>query len=58
MISRPTPLERRNLVHVPAYQEQIERMRARLHDLLEATGGMSIPLRRGSYQAAERLRSR
>jgi hypothetical protein len=29
-------------------------MRERLFDLLEASGGMRIPLRRGDWQAAER----
>ena len=48
------PHERSNLINVPAYQEQIEQMRTRLFDRLEESGGMQIPVRRGSWQAAER----
>jgi hypothetical protein len=33
-------------------------MRSRLFDRLEAAGAMQIPLRRGNWQAAERLRAR
>ena len=40
------PVERHNLINVPAYQEQIAEMRDRLFDRLEETGGMQIPLRR------------
>jgi len=40
------PLERHNLIRVPAYQELIAATRKRLFDKLEATGGMQIPLRR------------
>jgi N-acetylglucosamine-6-sulfatase len=50
------PRERSNLINVPAYQKQIEQMRTRLFDRLEATGGMQVPLRRGNWQAGERLR--
>jgi N-acetylglucosamine-6-sulfatase len=49
------PQEQRNLINVPAYTSEIGRMRDRLFDRLEATGGMQIPLRRGTYQAGERL---
>jgi N-acetylglucosamine-6-sulfatase len=50
------PKERSNLINVPTYQKQIDQMRARLFDRLEATGGMQVPLRRGNWQAAERRR--
>ena len=49
------PLERHNLITVPAYQDTVNAMRTRLFDRLEETDGMRIPLRRGSWQAAERL---
>lgn len=49
------PEERFNLIDVPAYQETKEEMSERLWDLLEETGGMNIPLRRGDWQACERL---
>lgn len=42
------PVERHNLITVPAYGEMIAAMRKRLFDNLEATGGMQIPLRRPS----------
>jgi N-acetylglucosamine-6-sulfatase len=51
---RTDSLEQHNLIEVPAYQERIRAMRSRLFDLLEASGGMRIPLRRGDWQAAER----
>jgi N-acetylglucosamine-6-sulfatase len=50
------PKEHSNLINVPTYQKQIDQMRARLFDRLEATGGMQVPLRRGNWQAAERRR--
>ncbi len=40
------PVERHNLIKVPAYREKIASMRKQLFDKLEATGGMEIPLRR------------
>ncbi len=50
------PQEQHNLINVPAYQDEIARMRARLWELMEATGGMQIPLRpSGDWQADERL---
>lgn len=52
------PQERRNLIAVPEHQKRIEQMRGRLWDLLEATGGMSVPLRRGSFQANERKKDK
>ncbi|MGH7474891.1 MAG: sulfatase family protein [Longimicrobiales bacterium] len=51
------PQERHNLIRVPEYQDEIEDMRERLFDRLEATGGMAIPLKRPTpWQAAERKR--
>ncbi|HEX7090313.1 MAG TPA: sulfatase [Longimicrobiales bacterium] len=50
------PEERINLIHVPAYRSRVEAMRDRLWDLLEATDGMRVPVRRGNWQAAERKR--
>ena len=50
------PAERRNLINVPGYQKQIDQMRSRLFDRLEETGGMQVPVRRGTWQAAERRR--
>jgi N-acetylglucosamine-6-sulfatase len=40
------PHERHNLINVPAYREQIERMKKQLFDELEAGGGLGIPARR------------
>ena len=40
------PIERHNLITVPAYQKQIASMRKRLFDQLHESGGMSMPLRR------------
>jgi arylsulfatase A-like enzyme len=51
---RTDSLEQHNLVTVPAYQDTVRAMRARLFDRLEATNGMQVPLRRGDWQAAER----
>ena len=49
------PLEQHNLIAIPAYQDTVTSMRDRLFDRLEATNGMRIPVRRGTWQAAERL---
>jgi N-acetylglucosamine-6-sulfatase len=49
------PHERHNLINVPTYQEQIEKMKKQLFDELEAGGGMDIPVRR---PAGERLDQR
>lgn len=49
------PKEMFNLIHMPAMQDTVRSMRRRLFDKLEATDGMRIPLRRGDWQAAERL---
>ncbi|GIV62407.1 MAG: acetylglucosamine-6-sulfatase [Rhodothermaceae bacterium] len=48
------PEERHNLIDVPAFREVAEQMRERLFDRLEAAGAMYVPMRRGSWQAAER----
>jgi N-acetylglucosamine-6-sulfatase len=48
------PKERHNLIDAPEQQERIGQMRRRLWDLLEASGGMSTPIRRGSFQANQR----
>ena len=48
------PRERHNLIGVPAHRAKIEEMRTRLFDRLQAGGGMQVPVRRGSWQAAER----
>ncbi len=50
------PLEQHNLIYVPTYQDTVKAMRDRLYDRLEATGGMQIPVRRGDWQANERLK--
>ncbi|MEJ2503919.1 MAG: DUF4976 domain-containing protein [Gemmatimonadota bacterium] len=49
------PLEQHNLIFVPAFQDTANALRDALFDRLEATDGMRIPLRRGTWQAAERL---
>jgi len=49
------PCERRNLIDVPACRDEIERMRARLFDAIDAAGGVSLPIRR---PAGERLDQR
>jgi N-acetylglucosamine-6-sulfatase len=49
------PNERHNLVNVPAYQARVDSMRSRLFDRLEAEDAMRVPLRRGDWQADERL---
>jgi N-acetylglucosamine-6-sulfatase len=40
------PLERHNLIKVPAYQDQIAALKKQLFDELEASGGLNIPVRR------------
>jgi N-acetylglucosamine-6-sulfatase len=49
------PMEQHNLVLVPAFQDTVVSMRDRLFERLEATDGMRVPVRRGTWQAAERL---
>jgi arylsulfatase A-like enzyme len=48
------PQERHNLIDAKEHQPRVKQMRERLWDLLEKSGGMSIPIRRGNYQANER----
>jgi N-acetylglucosamine-6-sulfatase len=48
------PGERTNLIDAKEHQPRVKEMRERLWDLLEKSGGMSIPIRRGNYQANER----
>ena len=40
------PVERHNLIRVPTYQAQIDRLKKQLFDELEARGGLNIPVRR------------
>ncbi|GAA5504583.1 N-acetylglucosamine-6-O-sulfatase [Novipirellula caenicola] len=49
------PHERHNLINVPGYREQIERMSRQMFDELSAMGGLNIPVRRPQ---GERLGSR
>ncbi|HET6630660.1 MAG TPA: sulfatase [Woeseiaceae bacterium] len=50
------PHEMHNLIDVPEYQDEVATMRKALFERLEATGGMSIPLKpAGPWQAGERL---
>ena len=49
------PDERHNLIHLPEHRELAAEMADRLWDRLEESGGMQIPLRRGDWQACERL---
>lgn len=51
------PAERFNLIRVPAHRARAEAMRERLFDRLDAANAMQVPIRRGNWQAAERLRS-
>lgn len=49
------PNEQSNLISVPAYQERVDSMRTRLFDRLEAEDAMTVPMRRGDWQAGEQL---
>ncbi|HLT92263.1 MAG TPA: sulfatase [Woeseiaceae bacterium] len=49
------PYEQHNLFGIPAFEDIADAMRKRLFDRLEETGGMQIPLRRGDWQACEKL---
>jgi N-acetylglucosamine-6-sulfatase len=49
------PLERHNLIQVPAYRDQIEAMQGQLFDELDASGGLVLPVR---PPAGERLDQR
>ena len=48
------PAERHNLIDRPEHAARVKEMRERLWDRLEEGGGMTVPLRRGSFQANER----
>lgn len=48
------PKERHNLIDVPEHQKRVVQMRERLWDLLEKSGGMKVPIKRGSYKADKR----
>ena len=49
------PKEMYNLVFAPEHRDRVDRMRDRLFDLLEETGGMAIPLKRPTrWQATDR----
>jgi N-acetylglucosamine-6-sulfatase len=51
------PREEHNLIFVPAFQERVRDMRRKLFDRLEATGGMTMPLKRPpGFQAGQRKR--
>ena len=39
------PIERHNLIDVPAYQEQIESLRNQLFTELAESGGLNLPIR-------------
>lgn len=49
------PQEQHNLIDVPAYAETVTEMRNRLFDRLDEAGAMRVPMRRGSWEAGERL---
>ena len=49
------PNEQHNLVNFPACQSQVDLMRARLFDRLEAEDAMKISFRCGDWQADDRL---
>jgi N-acetylglucosamine-6-sulfatase len=49
------PNEQHNLINVPAYQARADSMRTRLFDRLEAEDAMKVPMRRGDWQADDRL---
>jgi N-acetylglucosamine-6-sulfatase len=49
------PQERFNLVDLPAYQDTMRAMRDRLWTKLQGENAMRVPMRRGDWQACERL---
>lgn len=58
---REDPLETNNLIHSPKHAEIVKSMNARLFEILDKTGGMSIPLypdRGGSMQLRHPERSK
>lgn len=52
------PEERYNLIQVPEYRQVADTMRARLFDRLDEAGAMFVPMRRGDWQADQRLLDR
>jgi N-acetylglucosamine-6-sulfatase len=49
------PEERVNLIDVPGLQDVVRAMRRELFDRLEAEDAMRVPMRRGNWNAGERL---
>jgi N-acetylglucosamine-6-sulfatase len=49
------PLERFNLVDLPIYRDTMVAMHTRLWNRLQAEDAMRVPMRRGDWQACERL---
>ena len=49
------PKEQHNLIDIPAFQKVRESMRTRLFERLEKDNAMKVPMRRGSWQAGQRL---
>lgn len=49
------PQEQHNLINVPEFKGIADEMRDRLFDRLEEADAMQLPIRRGRWQAAERL---
>jgi len=52
------PHEQHNLINVPVYNEQIEAMKKRLFDELEASGGLDIPVRRPLGERLDQRKNR
>ena len=52
------PEENFNLIRMPGHQSTANQMRNRLFDRLETAGAMRVPIRRGGWQAGERLLQR
>ncbi len=49
------PNENHNLIRMPGYRQVADDMRNRLFDRLEESNAMRVPIRRGGWQAGERL---
>jgi len=52
------PHERHNLINVPAYREQIEKIKKQLFDELEDGGGLNIPVRRPIGERLDQRKNR
>ena len=52
------PLERHNLIHVPAFRKRIEVMKRQLFNELEASGGLVVPVRRPAGQRLDQRKLR